>query len=348
MKECGRWFVPAVLILLTVACIFSCGSGGDGDSDPQGPPPGPSYTIDAETIDDLLQRVNDMGIGCTIDGSGSRFSTTLDTLEALLPETVDKVSGAYRALKTNGISAAAVDLDPIIVGSTCPGSTGQMRIDVSHDDETDAYNGTLVFTDFCFSGEEIGEITVAGGATFSGELDFDSEGKLNSMNLTAGTTSPIIVTSTDLRAGVGFTGLSISMGEGSGGGMTLGVCWAGLDIDIQKGDDSESIDTNNVCINVSAPGAGGVTVTGSGRITTDDGSLDVSTPTPFTVDSGGNISGGVLQIDGADNTGVQIIAGTGCAFSVLADLDGDGEYDDYSQEMDCAELCSDIRDMFEM
>jgi hypothetical protein len=240
----------------------------------------------------------------------------------------------------------AAKLDSMIINSTCPGSTGQMRIDVTSDDETGAHSATLEFTDFCYSEEEIGEVNVAGGATFSGQRGFDSEDNPNSITLNAGTTSPIVVTSADFSAGVGFSELTFSQSEASDGSKTLELCWTSLDIDVQQGDDSESIDTDNSCINVSVSNAGAAAVTGSGTITTDDGSLDVSTPTPFTVDSGGNITGGVLQIDGADNTGLQIIAGSGCAFSVQADLDGDGEYDDYSEEMDCEELCSDILEMF--
>jgi hypothetical protein len=348
MKKSGRWFVPAVLILFAVALVFACGGGGDDDdSGPPDPPSGPTNTIDTATIDDLMQRVNDMGIGCTTDGSALRFSTTIDTLEALAQETVNKVSGAYRARQTDGISAVAVELDPIILNSTCPGSTGQMRIDVTYDDETGAFSGTLAFTEFCLYVEEIGEVNVAGGATFSGQIGFDSEENLNSITLNAGTTSPIVVTSGEDSASVTVTGLSFSFSEASDGSLALSLCWTSLDIDITDGADSESIDTDDVCISVTVTSEGAITVDISATITTDDGSLGVSTPTPFTVDSSGNITGGVLQIDGADDTAVQIgYAGSGYAFTVQADTDGDGEYDDYSEEMDCTELGDDILDIF--
>jgi hypothetical protein len=126
----------------------------------------------------------------------------------------------------------------------------------------------------------------------------------------------------------------------------VSLCWTSLDVDITDGTDSESINTDDVCINVNVSSAGAITVTVAATIATADGTLVVSTPTPITLDSDGNITGGVLQIDGANDTAVQITySGTGYIFTVQADTDGDGAYDDYDEEMDCTELGNDIGDI---
>ncbi len=347
MKKRGRWFVPTVLILLTVAWILSCGGGGDDDSpNVPTPPSGPTNTIDAATVDDIMQQVNDMGIGCTTDGGASRVASTIDTLEALIKETANEIKGDYRARQADGVSAASVD-ESLVIPSDCVGSTGEMRIDITYDDETFAFNGTLAFTDYCTDVDGVGEVDVAGGATFNGQLGYDSSDELNSITLNGSTTSPIVATATDFSASVSVTGLAFSLSEQPDGSMALSLCWTSLDVDITDGADSESIDTDNVCINVAVTSAGAITVTVTATITTDDGSLVVSTPTPITLDSSGNITGGVLRIDGANNTAVQITyAGSGYAFNVQADTDGDGEYDDYDEEMDCTELGNDLGDMF--
>jgi hypothetical protein len=348
MKKRGRWFVPMVLILMTAAWILSCGGGGDGDSS-SGPAPatGPTNTIDTATIDEIMKQVDDLGIGCTTDGSAARYSTVSDTLETLLRETADSIAEDYRARQAGDISAASAD-ESIVLPSDCPGSTGEMRIDITYDDVTFAFSGTLAFTDFCIVVDEISdEVDVAGGATFSGQLGFDSSDELNSISLSASTTTPIVATATDFSASVSVTGLSFSFNEQPDGSGAVSLCWTSLDVDVTDGADSESVDTDNVCINVSVSSAGAITVTLSATVTTADGSLDISTPTSITIDSSGNITGGVLQIDGANNTAVQITyAGSGYAFNVQADTDGDGEYDDYDQEMDCTELGSDLGDMF--
>lgn len=343
MQKRGNWFVPTVLILLAAAWIFSCGGGGDDDS--SGGPSGPTNTIDTATIDDIMKQVNDLGIGCTTDGSAARFSATLDTLEALTRKTANKIKGDYRARQAGGISAAVED-ESLVVPSDCIGSTGEMRIDITYDDETFAFSGTLAFSDFCTDVDEIGEVDVAGGATFSGQLGFDSSDDLNSITLSASTTSPIVATAADFSASVSLTGLAFSFNEQPDGSGTISLCWTSLDVDITDGDDSESIDTDDVCINVSVSSTGAISVTISATVTTADGTLVISTPTPITLDSSGDITGGILQISGADNTAVQITyAGSGYAFDVQADTDGDGEYDDYDEEMDCTELGNDIGDM---
>lgn len=346
MQKRGRWFVPTVMILLAAAWILSCGGGGgDGDSS-SAPPSGPTNTIDTATIDDIMQQVDDLGIGCTADGSASRFSGTLDTMAALTEETANKITGNYRARQAEGISAASVE-DSIVVPSDCPGSTGEMRIDITYDDVTFAFSGTLAFTDFCMVVDEIGEeVNVTGGATFSGQLGFDSSDNLNSITLNASTTSPIVATAGDFSVSVAVTGLSFSFSTQSDGSGAMNLCWTSLDVDITDGLDSESIDTDNVCINVSITSTGAISITISATITTADGTLVVSTPTPITLDSSGNITGGILQIDGANSTAVQITySGSGYVFTIQADTDGDGAYDDYDEEMDCTELGNDIGDI---
>ncbi len=347
MKKRGRWFVPMVLTLMAAAWILSCGGGGDGDSS-SGPAPaaGPTNTVDAATIDDIMQQVNDMGMGCSTDGSAARYSTIIDTLEALTREAAEKISEDFRARRAAGVSAATED-ESLVVPSDCVGSTGEMRIDITYDDETFVFNGTLAFTDFCTDVDGVGEVDVAGGATFNGQLGYDSSDELNSITLNASTTSPIVATATDFSASVSVTGLAFSLSEQPDGSMALSLCWTSLDVNITDGPDSASIDADNVCINVAVTSTGAITVTVTATITTDDGTLDVSTPTPITLDSSGNITGGVLRIDGANNTAAQITyAGSGYAFDVQADTDGDGEFDDYDEEMDCTELGNDIGDMF--
>ena len=346
MHKRGRWLVPMVSILLAAAWILSCGGGSDGDS-PPAPPSGPTNTIDTATIDDIMKKVNDLGIGCTTDGGAARYSAAINTLETLTRETANKIAGTYKARRTDGISTAVVSMDPIIIDSTCPGSTGQLQIDITYNDETYAFNGTLAFTDFCLDVDGIGDVDVAGGATFSGQLGFDSSDELNSITLNASTTSPIVATATDLSVSVSLVGLAFSFNEQPDGSVAVSLCWTSLDVDITDGTDSESIESDNVCISVSVTSAGAITVNISGTFSNDEGSLAVSTPTPITLDAGGNITGGVLQIDGANNTAVQITyAGSGYALDVQADTDGDGEYDDYDEEMDCTELGNDIGDMF--
>jgi hypothetical protein len=347
MKSRGRGGVFLISILLAAAWILSCGGGSDGDGDSSSAPPstsGPTNAIEADTVDDIMQQVDELGIGCTTNGSASRFPARRDTLEALTDETVNQITGAYYARRTDAVLTA---MDPIVVSSDCPGSTGEMRIDILFDDETGAFNGTLAFTNFCLAVDEINEqVNVAGGIAFNGTLGFDSADNLTSITLNANTTSTIVATAGEFSARVRFTGLAFSMSQQADGSMTLSLCWTSLDVDITDGTDSESIDADNVCLDMSISSTGAIAVTVTATITSSEGTLDVSTPTAISIDSNGNITGGVLQIDGANNTVVQITySGFGYVFSVQADTDGDGNFDDYNEEMDCTELGNDISDM---
>ena len=76
-------------------------------------------------------------------------------------------------------------------------------------------------------------------------------------------------------------------------------------------------------------------------IDSNEGSVDISTPTAVTINDQGEVTSGVIIVDGADGTRVKIEASGGNLFDIQADTDGDGIYDYLPGTMDCSALDTD-------
>ena len=346
MRKIGRWHVAIVLTVLMAVGLWACGGGGDSDSDSGNNTSGPTNTVDAGTVDEIISDLDDLGIGCSAGGASLTSSGIVGTLRALGEKASEKVRTGFEERRMLDAMGVLEPQEPLVLEDTCPGSDGQITIQISVDDETGEFNGTVAIVNFCIENDASEQATIVGGLSFNGQMVTDSEGMLTSLTFNASTTSPVAITSTTGdSASIILSGFTFTLTQATDGSGSISVAWTALDVDIVDGGESEFIDTDNVAIGVAVDAAGAVTITLQGQITTNDGSLIISTPTPITVDASGNITGGVIQIDGAEGTGIQITyTGTGYIFTVTADTDGDGSYDDYNEDVDCTELGDDLSD----
>jgi hypothetical protein len=350
------------------AWILSCGGGGDsggndsngsdtssdGDSSGGGDDSsggGSSGGGDAAAVEEMLQSINDMGIGCTIDGGSSTLATTLHSLEALGRETVNKIKEDHSSRRSDSAVARTVDLAPIEFDGDCPESPGKVVLNVSIDfpDDMETYdnsqslpaNGAIEINDYCSVADDNSTVTMAGNAAFDGQISFDDVMAFDLVDVNINPTTPIVMTSENTRATIdNCTGLAVSLNPVPDGGEAVQLSWTTLDIETQQdGGEPESVRLENFSIDMINASDGSATFSVSGTSTGADGSLDIRTLTPFVQDDDGNLTDGLLQVDGADKPAVQITpTGSGYVLDVRSDTDGDGQFDDYSAVMDCTEL----------
>jgi hypothetical protein len=350
MKKSVHCLVLVLFTVLMAAWFMACGggggSGGSGGGSGGGTASAATNTIDADDVDTIMKSIDDLDIGCTTSGVNMASSLAISSLRALGEETFDGIQSAFVARKANGDRGAIENPDPIVLNGTCGGAPGVLTIDiVSYNDVTGDFSGTLVFDNMCLDLNGVDEAAIDGGLQYSGRIDDD----LTSISLSASTTgSGIIISGGGYNAAIVLNGFSLSFNEASNGSASASVSWTALSVDVQSSSGSDFIDSSNVAFTLSIASSGAMTLTASGSFSNGEGSMLVSTPTPVTLDASGAITGGMLQITGANNTGVRITyAGSGYAFDVAADTNGDGSYDDYNGEMDCDELGADINDQLE-
>jgi hypothetical protein len=320
-------------------------SGDSGDSGNGGDTTG---DIDAAKVDQMMQMINDLGIGCTIAGDASALTSARYCLNALSLEVVDKIKQVQSSRQSNIVSALAVPLSYEFSGNCVESPQGALIVigQLELEDPPNATRGTAEFDNYCLVGEDGSEVVITGSAAFDGQIGiefFSEEIKINSadLNISPVPSSPIVVTSADSSATVSnFTGLKVDYSRASDDSETFDLSWDLLDIEVQKdGEAPQSARLENFSIDLDKAADNSATLSVNGASTAADGSLDIRTLTPFVLDTNGNLSDGLLQIDGADNSAVQITPeGNGYRLDVLADTDGDGEFDDYSAVLDCSEL----------
>ena len=73
MRKIGRWHVAIVLTVLMAVGLWACGGGGDSDSDSGNNNSGPTNTVDAGTVDEIISDLDDLGIGCSAGGASLSF-----------------------------------------------------------------------------------------------------------------------------------------------------------------------------------------------------------------------------------------------------------------------------------
>lgn len=333
MKKSYYLFWFATIALITIG-LWACGGGGGGDSDGGGGTVAPSATIDSESVEDIMLSVSDIMPGCEMEGSVPASAAAVRSLTALAEQIGDTVQGRYVAQQERGVPSTDTET---ITG----GCGGTLDLSLTTDD-ADPYNisGGLDFTGFCI---DIGgtEATINGGADFSAEAVSDSEGDLVSLTITAGTTgSGITLTSDDISGSLAINNLVISMIP-SGDCFDLSMTLASTTVSMTESDATETITIRNLALTVSGCDGGGSASVGF-TIDTSDGTLMISTPTPMAMDDLGQITGGVLLIQGGGGTSIRVTHddGTVYGFVVEADTDGNGSYSDpgdYRGAMDCTD-----------
>jgi hypothetical protein len=363
MKKSLYVLVAVLSVFGLVVWLSACGGGGSGgsggsssgdDGGGGGTTPtttGPTYQLDEEGVQAALEYVADLGIGCDFE-SGGEVSTAVRNVSEVGAEMADQIVGRFLAARSaRNMDRALLGEDPvnetINEAGPCGGAlTGQI-VDTGSTLDID-----LDFDNVCIElGDMDGdglpdEVTIDGSLNFGGSY-VESGGDLSSISISGGTgaggididvageSASIILTGFNFIA----TGLDVECGAS----LSLDIDYFSLTLPVDGSTETLTVeDLAVVATTVPLGSAGcGATVDAEATITTDEGTLDISTPTAITVDGDGDVESGEILLEGAGGTSVSITyAGTTTepyVFTVAADTDGDGTAAEVGS-MDCSDL----------
>ena len=326
-----------ILVLLVMLWLMACGGGGGGG--PAAPvAQGPTYAINAASVESLVLSVEDMGVGCSLTDGATPAGALVRSVTTLSQQVADQVRGAY--ISKHEMEYLALQQEPAFkIDGSCA-TPGTVSVFFSEGDSGN-FSGSLAFEDFCTQLVDSAEMTIVGGASFSGSIDNDPvTGEMVSFSLSAGTLpSGIVVTAADTETSIDVTGLSVGLNQ-AGDGFDITLDLERSVVAVTDAEGTETVTATNVSLAVSADETGAMTATLSGTFANAEGSMQVSTPQSIQVDEMGEIVGGQVLVRGAEGTSVKITHTDGYAFEVAADTTGDGVYDNYSCVMDCSGIQS--------
>ena len=309
-----------VLFLLSFALgLTTCGGSGGGGGTP--PPPGITYT--GSTAQATIDATNSQNLAAGGYKGGAVGATgSLGTIQKTVvdrPNYLDLALTIEEAILQINVHAppGIVEAGTIVTASdTIAGACGgSAQYAIQYDDATGDFSGTLSFASFCSTG-----VTISGGASFSGKVDV-STGKFqrftlsfNNIVTTSGSDSFTVngsITYTFQGSSITVTMIMLLRDNTTGK-----VFW---------------INPYNMTL---SEGSGYVTFQVSGKYYHPDyGYVNISTPTPFRINSGATWpSQGVMILDGktgiaGGSTKARLTVVSSTNYLVEADTNGDGTYD---------------------
>ena len=301
-----------IILLPVFLSIYGCGGGGGGG----GAPAGVLYTgstsqatIDETNAVDIAEGAYTGGeIGGTIGSVGSVQEIGVDRPRYLqIARAIEEAIRQIDVHAPSGVveSGAIVSVSEDIYGA-CGGSA---KYEVEADDTSGVFSGNMKFISFCSEG-----VTLSGTADFSGTININTE-QLSQFTLTFN----------NLTATLGSDSLTLD------GDITYNFGPpAAVTMDMRQRDNaSGKVYWVSDFVMTVSEGTGYIQFEASGRFYNPDyGYVELSTPTPFRINSGQNWpSEGVMILAGANNTKARLTVNSATTFVVEADADGDGTYE---------------------
>ena len=313
MKKIGIAFLSSLAVLLT-----ACGGAGGG---------GPTYTGVTTAADISNTNANQLVSGAYQNGnygsksavavvSGSDSTNRIDRPRALaisdvLTSSLKKIDFAKASSTT---ATGATQSGSVTVSGSCGGS---LTANISVDDVTGHFSGTVSYSNYCESGSTInGSTNFSGTFNLSGGYIAQYTATLNSLTVQACGES-------------GTTSGTVSMAFNGSTTVTLNI-----ELLIADNSTGKVYWINNLQYTIVA-GAGYTDVSVSGKFYDPDyGYVTLSTSTPLRIYDGYYWpTSGVLNLTGA--TGIAggsttaTFTATPTGYTITADTDGDG-VDDYA------------------
>ncbi len=337
MKVLRRTRIGSLLLggVVAVAGIYACSSSSEDIVEDFDPGPGPSSQaqMDETNVNDALDEIVKALPECSRSGSisASSIGKSAENLSAtvgLARQLVDFARSGIdgRPVKSaahQAVSPMATTTEPITeIAGNCGGS---LSGSISTNEETGDMSGNIIIENYCQQSSE--------GTTLEANGDFSFDGNINPLTsmtqINASSSGLSIKSGTDYDMTAGFD-LSLTMTDS---GMTVnadsffvesnasGHRFSGQNVVL-----STTVDETDMSTTVSLSGA---------FVDSEDGSMVITTITPLTVVEG-TVTSGSGTVSGAGGSEVLITATGGNQFEVEVDSDGDGQYDDMAETMDCS------------
>ncbi len=170
-----RPFGGIFFAILLTAC--GSGGGGGGGSSDSGGANAFSYTglsspaaVTSANADDLSAgAILDAGAGAStslVGAAGNATSPAAKVRSVTASTAIKRALGRVDHTANSGTVAGAMVTVSDTMSGTCAGSPGSASYDISWDDVTGDFSGTISFQGYCDDGD-----TLTGGASFSGNID---------------------------------------------------------------------------------------------------------------------------------------------------------------------------------
>jgi hypothetical protein len=324
--------ICALSFIMSLMLLTGCGGGGGGGAAPVGI----TYTglASPATITDTNAQVltteafegGDAGTaigvfaGVASEGDSPIRRSRLIRFTRTLKETMLRMDATSAA--GDPVASAVQQASETIQGDLdmCAGGPGSATFTMSYDDVTGAFSGTMAFNGLCGAGD-----TISGAASFSGQIN-PGTGEMLQFGFSFN----------NLALGSDVDSITIS-GTLSMDAQSIPMV-ATMDILIKDNISTEVYWVNDYTLRT-IQRAGYTEIEASGRFYhPGHGYVIVTTLEPLVVnDTDGSPSSGVLLVEGTIGPGGSLTAARLTAlpsttYLVEADTDGDGQFDDYSEE----------------
>ena len=300
--------------------------------------------LDETKIDEILGAVDENMPFCTREEGATQVTvSTIKTMVRLGTEVTDSI-GVQCANQAAIAPSVAIPIDPF--PGDCATDPGRLVPTIDYDHTAGTFTGQIDFQSLCIDGREAGEINIDGSASFNGTID--DLNNPQSVTLNVDTDGPgIQIDTQDGSATISITGFSMDLAmneDQSGGTVSASLTNATVTSTDSEGT-TKTVSLTNFTLSASFNETGDLanaTIDASGTIEqSGEGSVDF-TITDLVVDSDGNIVGGSVVINGANNTTITITPTSDNDFVFTADTNGDGT-DDFNTTYDCdADLLVDL------
>lgn len=315
MKSFRTWHLAALLAITMVAC----GSGGGG-SDGDGGKPGLSYsgkTSKAKVTEQNAVSVTTGAYKVGESGSAMAFMSTVETAPAgnsgeggsMSLSVVESLQSIVQGVEVKSVtlifSAKVRESDTI--NGDCGGNAA---LDVTVDDQTGKFNGTMKFTKFCSDG-----VIFSGNTTFSGKI-----------NLTTEEMERFKFNFEELRCS--YNGESFTLRGDLSFNFTSQSLTALMNILLKDNRSGKVYKLDDYKVSISEEWNYVDAVVTGKYYDPDYGYVVISTIDPLRIyDGDGWPSEGTLLCQGRDGTKARLQVISDTAFMVEADTNGDGTYD---------------------
>ncbi|MCF8095057.1 MAG: hypothetical protein K9J79_06800 [Desulfobacteraceae bacterium] len=314
-----RYLCLATAIIFGLIVIVATGGGSGGDGNDSGSS-NLSYTgveTEAEINEDNAETMATgaytggvVGLGSTSVGGvqteegSSDGSLRLYQISKVLEDSLRQVNQDSRDYES--VQGATVTESGSFSGDCGGGASYNINVD----EQTGEFDGSIEFSSYCDL-----DVTLNGSASFSGQLDLQTE-ELLTFNLSFNNLNG------------NLEGDSITMSGDISVGATVSPVTVSMDMLIKDNSSGDVYYAHNYEMTISE-GYDYIEIGVSGRFyDPNHGYVEISTPTLFRVyDYENNPERGVLVVTGKDNTKARLTVISNTSYHIEADTDGDDTYD---------------------
>jgi hypothetical protein len=320
------------IVLLTILPI-ACGGGGGGSDDGGGGKSGSTQKLDEKNVSATLNTLDTAIPFCALNATAPNTGTALRSVLNLSHAVMNQVEGVHGDYAT---LATLVDQSPAPIPGTCTTNPGHLDITFGIDEDRGLFQGSIDFEMYC-AAIDTDNVSIDGSGDYDGTLVLDDAEDLQSATLNFSTDSGgIDIATAEGTANLDIDGFQFSLNTNTDGSGSVTMSLTRLTVVAAGSEGTDTFTLTDFSLSVGFSDTGAV-IRSQGTINqTGEGTVNFAINN-LTADANGNVSGGNIVVNGADDTSITITPTSGNDFTIEADTDGDGVNDYNPGTMSCDE-----------